>query len=458
MIYESNTYSSRVNDAMVLSNILLKINSIIYDKDILFLVFKNEQDVINVVTKSFIKELDLLENTNKDKTREQILKLYSQNKSYFENTFSVNISEVDKLNNNKEKADLLLKNIIKNIYNLELFTTFISFNNVFFQNAIDCPIIVEEREKIANKYDLNNKSITSNFILDVDTKFSATKQIYYYDSDYIFNNQQLMKNGFHLEKYVVFDFDLKRFEELIPASNKFGNLLKTNLNLSIFLSDNTTKNRNIVVNPQIFKKIFAFQITDNNSLDSELQLVIQNFPSFISNLRVGSRLISRIVTNETQQSIETIYAADSFKKINKVNEINFPKATFDIIKNKSFLFISDVDDQIKKHKHILISKAESDPFNFTNFNIIKVHEFIDKTIITSKFDNLYQIFDKLIPLEEINTLSKLSSVASRQNTINSYLSGDVIPPDNLVNFVQSAKIINEAIKSSLDQIVINKGY
>lgn len=475
MIFESSKYSSRVNDSMILANILTKINSIVYDKTFLFLAFKDNPNILDVISNICLEELDKLEEQKQDKTREDALSLYIKNKMYFEKTFFIKNSDVESLKTNKEKSDFIIKYMLKNLYGI-LSESFYEFSYLYFiddfikKNLYDCPVIVEKPNVSISAQVLSDKSeITSDLILDKNSyySFSEKPKILYFDKNFLSLNPPLQQHGIHFEKYVIFDFDRKNFTQFQQTT--YGSLLAKNLNLSFFLGTNTDKLINVVINQEMFKRIFPAGISNDVKLDKELKTIENSLPSFISNFRIGMRAVFRSVDQYPEEHVnKVIFNANKFKQTTTIGGKIFTKADFDVIKNKSLLLFSKEKQKfIKKHKHIFLANVETTPFNFANFNIVKLHEYInDKKNINDlifkiKMNNDFaSAFYNLIPVEKIEDLAKMVIISGEQNSLNKYVtdvnSGAVTATDSIKNSASNAKLYKEELINSSNSIIINK--
>lgn len=450
MIFESKKVLPRVNDAIILSGVLMNIEFILYDKMTTFLAFSDKEEVVNLLIQLCLVEID-------EKIKQDALKIYLNNSNFFVSKYLIDVESFKKLTNNNDKANYIISQIIKYLYSTKFSLLYLPFSKNSLDKTpeitsfmdtitIDCPILLEKFISIPQ-----NLSITSPDLL---YSPSANNKIFYLEENFLKQNPIILEDGLHFEKYVIFNFSYKDLISAIDSKYKDDKSFKiildsfiNNLNLYFFDKKEETE---IIVNPELFKKIFKlYELNKSTSFDTQ---ITANLPKFISNFKVGYRLILRDCSN---------YASVSPELAKVKSETN--QKTKQKIKQKLDTFFSKKDKLTKGHTHILIcSEQTKKSFNFANYTIQKLHDFIDEPNNIYELQNKIKennkfktIFENLIPLSAISSIQQTYLCSLTQKSIEDLLSGKAEPTsDDIKNNLSVAKIVKPNIENLLKQIVI----
>lgn len=527
MKLESEKLSVRVQNGVQYNSILSDIYFIFYKK---FTSYLPLYEQINKIDNNFIKQ-ECIKELTQQKMPEKILNIYVDNVEFFKEKYSITQQQISSLGTVEQKGIFVLEKIIdkisfitapKNLAEQNLKDIVFGKKN---EKIIGCPIIIQNKYTEMDEENLsddklldllflqkNNFSVKTLFnimskkMLDTKTLSSESSNKYYFDKKYFDSfiaKMDLNSSGFHFEKFIIFDFDKTGFINnpeisfelpiiFDPKVKKlnFELFYYSCLNAGFFLSDSSGI-KDVVINPEYFKKIFPLNI-DGDGISRQLydlEVIEKYFPNFIKNVRYGLRLVCRqsVITDNEKQNSKYKYSEEVFKgiknpfyktqcyidstkykvlerpssfyyyenkKIKDLIELEFTNLEYSIIKNKSYvLFIEVGTKQIRRNWTPLISVYSDKALNTIGSEMAgdvllgDIHNFIDdldnKIIdeLKEKMVNIIDfkyVFENLIPINAISLLQNLDAASSVQKQINSKLK------DNKEN---SALIANSLEKS-----------
>lgn len=397
MQFESQKISERVQDGLLYNAILSKIYFTICDTFIAFMPFIGElSDFDNVIKSEILKKL------NDKSLIDKLLGLYADNKTFFESQYNITESDVESLNTDSDRADLIIgaildqinlfPNDLNSVQHLQSKRAIFGAND---ENIVECPAILRNWPNLANASTIpviftpTNDKPTFKDIYYSDTYFNYTngsgedyRDIFFHD--YYFDNvlKKKVKDpegaGYHFETFVSFDFDRSKYDfeqdknairgfyypnELQDLNNDptfygpdYETILFTYLDTCFYLPNwfKEDKTKNIIVNPTIFKAFFSPNEEDlpelsygangtNYTIDkfhmNNGRMLVQKYLSkFISNIRVGIRLVHR----QPAISTDSVWTEDENKTVSSLKDLVKNKPPNYLIK----IFASEIYDPI----------------------------------------------------------------------------------------------------------------
>lgn len=510
MKFESEKLSKRFSDGTIYASILADVNRVVYDNFINYIPFINEINFYKF--NSFIKN-ESLKILNSRDIHEKIIPIYINNKEFFKKKYSIDEKSIKQLSSNLLIGNFILEKIIDDlelnkapkINELYINEIFGGVNNT---NIVDCPTIVQNSYtnipyeldaygKInydfffqqANNFDVKITSLGNTIVFD---KTSVNK--YFFEKNYVdkvIANNNLTNFGFHFEKFVCFDFDQQNFiselndKALLTQESVNGKYIDfltfyySCLNLGFFLSENA-KVKDIIVSQEYFKKVLLLSGVNSASAiaESQFESLKKYFPKFITNLRLGLRLVCRqsIFANdfvEINKNIKLSYSSEEQYGAN----IKLQKLLNLIVRNQKFAptlpvqgtltydvvkpFSSLEYNIIKNKSHILHTSAPNgNLFAYVWHPIVSVFsptsledlvEFSDFFIIDDlkkqiiKTDEFKYVFSKLIPMNDMSIIQKTNTASKIQNFLNQNLDN---PNNN--NETRIAKSLKNTLLNTTD--------
>lgn len=354
-----------------------------------------------------------------------------------------------------------------------------------------------KQNKIGNKYFFDKKYYANNIVgLFENSGFHFEKFISF---------------DFNKSKYLNSGKDKTLFSLPSGQQVNFETFLYSCLNASLFLSD-TKGVEKIVINPEYLKKIFPIAINDSTEANTQYQILINEyFSSFITNIKYGLRLVCRQSTINDKTSKTKIsykkeidggtpkleknvytepknslakrpssYAYESLKEVKDTVSISFTPMEYFIIKDKSYVLFIDLSKKANEHIYVrktwipIVSVYSDEVLNQSSllpinpkraeenesFNIKSLHDFIDdnnnkvlkelkeKMITTDEFK---LFFTKIIPLNVLGSLEKISTADFSQALINMALMGN--DPSTII-----ARSLRLNLFITIDRLLNTGGY
>mgnify|MGYP003340919989 CR=1 FL=1 len=451
--FKSIEYSVRTQDALAFYGILSQIYSEIYTKYYGHLHFFKNANEETLFKDSIIQSIETKNAQQKLKNiQEKILEIYVDNSAFFEKKYFVKKSEISALSNNKDKGNYILRKVIDN-FDFSSFSTVQSFlKEVVFKDVYPCEVIVQNNFIPSTKNSIKyiDGSIKSDFFKTafstIENKFyrisSLPQNFYYLDGGLT----KFTKPPFYFEYFLSYDFDRTNFvfddQFMIDPQgdiSAFESFLFSCLNTSFFLSTKTNPvTKNIIVNPYHFQKIFPKKITDNDasvqkSYETRLNIIKNKMRNFISNVRLGMRLVycnDFIETATKNQPIinnlkkpKTFSSVDEYSimkqddllssylgayggtdewRIN-TKETFFSELEKNIIKDKSHVLYYKDGNQSKVRRAVPIVYVYDEPLPVEKINNDDIFDYISSTI-NENSSVINSLKDKMMMTEEFKII------------------------------------------------------
>lgn len=489
MKFESEKLSIRLQDGLLFNGILSQIYLILYEKFITFLPFYNEiMKFDNFVKSEVIKVL------NEKGMTEKILDIYVDNKSFFEKRYLIKEKDIVQKTNNLDRASLIFEKMIEEIIFSDPIEKDNNIKKIVFgldnSNIIDCPVIIKNQwnslfalsSQSKNFFELFYHSegdlVAQSYNFYPEFYNKSGVNVYYFEKNYFQNNIKNKKfhdkRGFHFETFVSFDFNKSKFMSSLGTSNADDEhelFLFSFLNTCFFLSKDDKPLQNIIINVDLFKKLF-FPLDVQYPPRKEAE---KNLKNFISNIKVGLRMVSRMGAFPTLKEPNKQYIADyniedysldSIKEekdffdlytssdkfaisyiadkpflnvpqlqplVNLAIKIKFTNLEKNVLKDKSFALFSYDPQNVNYIMHtwipiVSVSSAKfSGEYTYQNINNfidekLDIEKLKDKMIKTKEFKF---IFEKFIPIDIISLISKTSNAIKLKQGLDTVMSQDM---------------------------------